>query len=99
MRTMNRRDFLHPRHVIEPAAQLLRAVETPGETAPAADVSLLRFSRRAMATEFEVLFPCGTANALAAATAAFDEIDRLEDQLTVYREHSEVSQLNRRAAE
>ena len=33
-----------------------------------------------------------------AAEAALDEIDRVEDQLTVYREESEVSRLNRLAA-
>jgi thiamine biosynthesis lipoprotein len=33
-----------------------------------------------------------------AAVQAFDLVDRLEDQMTVYRPHSEVSQINRRAA-
>jgi FAD:protein FMN transferase len=35
---------------------------------------------------------------LAAAGAALDLIDDLEDQLTVYRDHSEISLLNQRAA-
>ena len=50
-----------------------------------------------MATSFEVLLPFGTPEALAAAGAAFDAIDRLEQQLTVYRDTSEVSRLNRLA--
>ena len=51
-----------------------------------------------MATTFEVLLPYGTPHALSIANAAFAEIDRLEQQLTVYRESSEVSRLNRLAA-
>jgi thiamine biosynthesis lipoprotein len=50
-----------------------------------------------MATGFEVLIPFGTPHAQEAAEEALNEIDRLEDQLTVYRDTSEVSQLNRRA--
>src|SRR5262249_47669489 len=48
---------------------------------------------------FEILLPYGTANALALAGAALDEIDRLEAQLTVYRDSSEVSRLNRLASQ
>ena len=47
-----------------------------------------------MATTFEVLLPAGLPEAVAAAEAALDEIDRLEAQLTVYRDDSEVSGLN-----
>jgi FAD:protein FMN transferase len=50
-----------------------------------------------MATEFEVLLPLGTPAALAAAGAALDEVDLLEAQMTVYREDSEVSRINRTA--
>jgi thiamine biosynthesis lipoprotein len=52
-----------------------------------------------MATTFEVLLPFSTSNATPAAEAALDEIDRLEDQLSVYRPQSEVSRLNHRAAD
>jgi thiamine biosynthesis lipoprotein len=51
-----------------------------------------------MATTFEILLPFGTPHAGEAANAALDEIDRLEDQLTIYRDSSEVSRLNRLAA-
>jgi thiamine biosynthesis lipoprotein len=50
-----------------------------------------------MATTFEVLVPFGTPSGVEAAEDALDEIDRLEDQLTVFRETSEVSRLNSRA--
>jgi FAD:protein FMN transferase len=61
------------------------------------DAALIRFSRQAMATTFEVALPYGTPHAHAAAEEALDLIDSLEDQLTIYRDCSEVSQLNARA--
>jgi thiamine biosynthesis lipoprotein len=67
--------------------------------APVEDVAVLRASRRAMATLFEVLLPFGSPMAQPAAEAALDLIDELEDQLTVYRDHSEVSRLNATAAD
>jgi thiamine biosynthesis lipoprotein len=67
---------------------------------PPGEFALIRVSRRAMATTFEVAIPAGThPDAVAAATAALDLIDLLEDQLTVYRDHSEVSRLNVSAAD
>jgi FAD:protein FMN transferase len=41
-----------------------------------------------------VAIPYGTPHALAAAEAALDLIDQLEEQMTVYRDTSEVSRLN-----
>ena len=96
---MDRRDFLHPRHLVHTAGQILAAADelVPEAQAPAEDLALLRAARRAMATRFEILLPYGTPDALTLAEAAFDEIDRLEQQLTVYRETSELSRLNRLA--
>ncbi len=59
---------------------------------------LVEFSRQAMATTFQVLlnarqYPQGAD----AAMTALDAIETLEDQLTVYREHSEVMHINREA--
>jgi len=62
------------------------------------ELTLLRVSRRAMATTFEIAIPSGTPHALAAAHDALDLIEALEDQLTVYRE-SEVTLLNATAFE
>ncbi|MFO0826243.1 MAG: FAD:protein FMN transferase [Gemmataceae bacterium] len=68
--------------------------------APPGEFLLIRVSRRAMATTFEVAIPAGThRSAIPAATAALDLIDELEDQMTVYREHSEVSRLNAAASD
>lgn len=59
----------------------------------------VRARRVAMATHFEVLFPPDDACGQTAACAALDEISRLEDQLTIYRDTSEMCSLNRTAAE
>ncbi len=50
-----------------------------------------------MATHFEIVLPYDSNAALAHGPAAFDLLDQLEDQLTVYREQSEVCRLNRTA--
>lgn len=75
--------------------QLFQLDDEP--TTPA-DYALIRFGRRAMATQFEIAFPYGMPHALAAADEALDLIDELEDQLTVFRERAEVSRLNAIAA-
>jgi thiamine biosynthesis lipoprotein len=93
---MNRRRFLHPGHLAAAARQVLD-FQSDDTRRVAEETALLRFSRRAMATTFEILFPFGTSEATSAAEAALDEIDRLEDKLSVYRPESEVSRLNQRA--
>ena len=104
---MNRRDFLSSRRLVDAAGQVLAVVD---EAAPIADLLvqdepaahshtlLFRASRRAMATDFEIALPFATPEALPAAEAALDLIDALEQQLTVYRDDSEVSRINRLAA-
>ena len=84
-----------PLDLLSPALSGLLAEEP----APVADVTVLRASRRAMATLFEVLLPFGYPQAQLAAEAGLDRIDELEDQLTVFRDHSEVSRLNATAAD
>jgi thiamine biosynthesis lipoprotein len=91
---MHRRDLLHPSQLARTAAGMLGLDELGIETPPA-DAALLRFARRAMAATFEIILPFGTNRAHEAAAAALDEIDRLEAQLTVFRDDSEVSRLNR----
>ena len=98
---MNRRDFLHPRRLAGAAGQVLGALDELAALLPSPpppDVSLIRLARRAMATTFEVVLPFGTPDALQRGGDAFDLIDRLEDQFTVYRDTSEVSRLNQHAA-
>jgi thiamine biosynthesis lipoprotein len=62
--------------------------------ADAAELKLVRVSRRAMATTFEIALPFGFPRAVEAASDALDLIDSLEEQLTVYSDDSEVSRLN-----
>jgi thiamine biosynthesis lipoprotein len=96
---MDRRDFLQLQQLAEAAGALLVPVADQELSPPAAeDAALLHFTRRAMATDFEVLLPFGMPDALSLAESALDEIDRLENQLTVYHEASEISRLNRQAA-
>ena len=90
---MNRRRFLRSKSL---AGTLL--IPAPEAEPVPGDLTLIRVSRRAMATTFEIALPYGTPNAVAAAEDALDLIDAVEDQLTVYRNHSEVSRLNATAA-
>src|SRR5437879_275066 len=102
---MHRRDFLRPQNLLRPAGQLLgavdelRALEENLREQRSDDTVLLHFSRRAMATSFEVILPFGTPQAQEMAEASLDRIDALENQLTVYRDDSEVSRLNQRAGD
>jgi FAD:protein FMN transferase len=98
---MHRREFLSARQLGRTAAGVLDLVREVRDLKREAsdDAVLLRFSRQAMATNFEVIFPFGTRHAQLMGATALDEIDRLEAQLTVYRPESEVSRLNARAAE
>jgi FAD:protein FMN transferase len=102
---MNRRDFLRPRRLAAAAGEVLGLVDelTRPETGEAdqasmavkpGEAALIRFARRAMATVFEIIIPFGTPDAHEAAEVGLDEIDRLEAQLTVYRDTSEMSRLN-----
>src|SRR5436853_3742060 len=94
---MKRRHFLNPGHLATAVRNALDLqCQDTGKSSE--ESALLRFGRRAMATTFEIILPFGTSGTTCAAEAALDEIDRLEDQLSVYRQESEVSWLNQRAA-
>jgi FAD:protein FMN transferase len=63
------------------------------------DNARIHTSRRAMACEFAVEYHAADgADAADAALAALDLVERLEDQLSVYRDHTEVAEINRTAA-
>jgi FAD:protein FMN transferase len=98
---MDRRDFLDPQQMAEKAGHLLGAlgaVDPTPATAVASEISLLRFGRKAMAATFELFLSIAVPDAMSLAEAALDEVARLEEQLTVFHDHSEVSRLNRNAA-
>ena len=102
MSDSSRRDFLTGRSAARALGEVrdkLAPPLPPPESDQAARSYLVSVSRDAMACTFEIAlnageYPGGTD----AAVEALDLVDRLEDQLTVYRDTSEVSQLNRRAA-
>lgn len=58
----------------------------------------IRLHRPAMACRFEITLADRERSFVPAARAALDEIDRLEAELSVFRETSVISELNRRAA-
>jgi thiamine biosynthesis lipoprotein len=61
--------------------------------------TLLQVGRRAMACQFQIFCDPGRCpGAVNAATEALDLIDALEDQLSVYREHTELMRINQHAA-
>jgi thiamine biosynthesis lipoprotein len=95
---MNRRDFLHPRRLAYEAGQVAALLDgLPVQEPPTSEAALLRLSRRAMACTFELMLPFGSPLALDPAAEAFDLLDALEEQLSVYRPTSEVSRLNQQA--
>ena len=96
---MNRRDFLRPQQLLGSAARALGLTDKILDLNLETDKPLARYSRAAMATSFEVLLPLGTPQGAAAAAEALDLVDCLEDQLTVYRDTSEMSRINRLASE
>jgi thiamine biosynthesis lipoprotein len=98
--SLRRRDFLHPRHVASAAGVVAGALDEVSALANepvTEEIALVRLGWRAMATRFEIACPFETPSAMEAAQDAFELLDALEDQLTVYRDHSEVCQLNRQA--
>src|SRR6185295_1047888 len=58
----------------------------------------LHVSRKAMACRFEVTLPMSTQCGVSIATEALDEVEAIEKQLSVFKEESAVSLLNRSAA-
>ncbi len=103
-RKSHRRDFLRGKSAVDAVADAADAVLDAAAGAPFTPLSqagesyLVHLARQAMACQFEVFlnvgqYPNGTETAL----VALDLVDQLEDQLSAYREHSEVSRMNRTA--
>jgi len=80
----------------------LGAILTDEKPIQADDDRLLgywRIARRAMGCEFNVLIPPRYPEATAAGEAALEQIERLEEQLSVYRDTSDLSYLNQNAGQ
>lgn len=74
-------------------------VASPGRPATPATDFLLRVNRQVMACRVEVVLPGELSEQLPLARAALDEADRLEQIMTIFRETSELTRINRRAHE
>lgn len=103
-RKTSRRDFLRGRSAADAMADRLEGlpVEQPGQASMASreETYLVRVGREAMACEFEILlnagqYPRGTEIAI----ETLDRIDAFEEQLSFFRPASEISRLNRGAAD
>ncbi len=95
----SRRDFLTGQAALQAATRLFDAPENEIASAySGSSTYLIQISRNAMACEFQVLL--NAAQDMAAvelAVEALDCVDVLENQLSMFREHSEVSRINRTA--
>ncbi|HVC94993.1 MAG TPA: FAD:protein FMN transferase [Pirellulales bacterium] len=103
-RTTNRRQFLTGQAATEALADLATRGEvspsSPPTADPAAEPYLLQLGRRAMACRFEAYLNAGQyPHATQTVLEALDLIDQLEAQMTVYRDSSELANINRLAAQ
>jgi thiamine biosynthesis lipoprotein len=94
----SRRDFLSGKVLRD---QVAEETDRPpaGEQPLLAVGDTVRLGSPAMASDFEVILNPGPAGRLEAASAALVLVDQLEEQMSVYRFHSELSRLNGRAAD
>jgi len=99
----SRRAFLQGQSAVEAIGDALigEAKPLPSPTAPVGvqpGSHLLSVSREAMACLFEIVFDAATyRDGTDAAVEALELVSELEEQLTIYRETSEVADINRRA--
>jgi thiamine biosynthesis lipoprotein len=96
-RRTTRREFLTGASAAQAMADAAAGVgDAPGPP-PAARSYLFHVERRAMACRFAVYLNPDGASFAEAALNGLALVAELEEQLSVFREHSEVSRLNRRA--
>lgn len=89
-----RRDFLSGKAIFEAGAEGSLSEEplvALGDT--------VRLSTPAMASDFEVVLNPGPGARIEAASAALELVNQLEDQMSIYRAHTELSRLNAHAAD
>jgi len=93
----SRRDFLKGKSASRAASGEISRSRGQG---PAADSRLIHVSRKAMACEFEITFNAGQYPRDAElALETLDLVDILEDRMSVFRHESEISRINRTAAD
>ncbi len=102
-RKTSRREFLKGKSAADAMAHAIEGV-LPGvdSSGPAArdsgEAYMVRIARRAMACRFEVRFGAGRYDrGTELAVEALDLVDALEDQMSVFRETSDICRINRTA--
>ncbi len=103
----SRRDFLQGKAAVRSFADRIvdwaqewieSTTELIADRFPATPTIHLEATRRAMACEFSVRYHESDRQLAGVVLDAFDEIEAVEDQLTIYREASEVITINQQAA-
>ena len=101
----NRRQFLTGQAALDAASSLVPDGESPSPSTRRqsaggeSETYLIQIERTAMACDFQILLNAGQhAGASETALDAMDLIERLEDQLSWFRETSELSRINHTAA-
>lgn len=102
-RRTHRRQFLMGQSAADALADLAAGTVAeaggPAESPPP-ESYLVQFGRRAMACQFEVFLNAGQySGGPKAAVNALELIDRLEAQMTIYRDTSEIAEINRLASQ
>ena len=109
----NRRDFLKGKSALQAFGDLILAALPPGaagdttargrsagRAAEPLEHYLLHVGRRAMACEFQVFFNVGQyPQATEVALEVLDLVEKIEAQLSFFRDTSDISQINRHAAQ
>ncbi len=102
-RKSSRRQFLKGKSAIDALADVSRVArdsDLPETPAPVTRSYLAQVARTAMACEFQVYLNAGEhRGGIEAAVSALDLVESLESQMTVYRDSSEISDINRTAFE
>lgn len=104
-RKRSRRDFLRGASAADAVGEVVdRVLPSAGDSgntpAPPGDCYAVHISRKAMACEFEVVLNSGQyAAGTEIALDALDLVEGLESQLSYFRPDSEISEINRSAAE
>ncbi len=98
----SRRDFLTGRaigrSIEETGDKIAEELLVEAGTATPVGSETVRLGKQAMACDFAVILNPGQPGAIKPASDALDVIDELEDQLSIYRNHSELSRLNHNAS-
>jgi FAD:protein FMN transferase len=101
-RQHHRRDFLTGKAARDSLADSIDGSpesNSPNAKGPSSAGYFLRISREAMASTFEIVLNAGEyEGAIEKATDTLDRVDELEEQLSIFRETSDISYLNTTAA-